>query len=39
MSALHSILLYTHIALGSIALLLFWLPVIVKKGSKLHNNA
>lgn len=39
MSTIHSSLLYLHIALGSIALLLFWVPVIVRKGSKLHNNA
>ena len=31
--------LYLHIGLGSVALLLFWLPVCVRKGSTLHNNA
>ncbi|MBZ9612644.1 hypothetical protein [Rheinheimera maricola] len=39
MSEIHSILLYLHIALGAIALLLYWLPVVVRKGSKLHVNA
>jgi hypothetical protein len=36
MSTLHSLLLYLHITLGAAALLLYWLPVIVRKGSKLH---
>lgn len=27
-----------HIAAGSISLILFWIPVIVKKGSKIHNS-
>ena len=39
MSALHSVLLYIHIGLGSMALLLYWLPVISKKGSRLHIRA
>ena len=37
MSTLHSTLLYVHILLGAICLLLFWLPVVSKKGSKIHN--
>ena len=39
MPTLHSTLLYLHIALGAVALLLYWLPVITRKGSKLHINA
>lgn len=39
MSALHSMLLYAHIGLGSVALLLYWLPIISKKGSRLHIRA
>lgn len=37
MSTIHSALLYLHIILGVICLVLFWLPVICQKGSKLHN--
>ncbi|MFC3034710.1 hypothetical protein ACFOEE_19580 [Pseudoalteromonas fenneropenaei] len=37
MKILFDIALYTHIALGCIALLLFWVPVVASKGSKLHN--
>ena len=39
MSVFHTSLLYLHIALGAVALLLYWLPVITRKGSKLHINA
>lgn len=39
MSVLHTTLLYLHIALGAVVLLLYWLPVIARKGSKLHINA
>ncbi len=39
MSAIHASLLYIHIALGSIVLLLYWLPVFARKGSRLHINA
>lgn len=39
MSLIHTTLLYLHIALGAVALLLYWLPVIARKGSKLHINA
>lgn len=38
MSLIHTTLLYVHIALGAVALLLYWLPVIARKGSKLHIN-
>ena len=31
-------LLFIHILAGSISLVLFWLPVIVKKGGKVHNQ-
>lgn len=39
MLVIHTTLLYLHIALGAIALLLFWLPIIARKGGKLHINA
>lgn len=39
MLTFHTTLLYLHIALGAITLLLYWLPVIARKGSKLHINA
>ena len=39
MHTLHTVLLYLHIALGAVALLLYWLPIIVRKGSKLHISA
>ena len=38
MEAILKIILFTHIAAGSISLILFWIPVIVKKGSKIHNK-
>ena len=38
MEAIFKIILYTHIAAGSISLILFWIPVLVKKGSKVHNK-
>ncbi len=37
MEAIRNILLPLHIIVGSISLILFWIPVIAKKGSKLHN--
>lgn len=39
MSTIHSTLLYLHILLGAVCLLLFWLPVISQKGSKIHNTS
>lgn len=39
MSTIHSTLLYLHILFGAICLLLFWLPVFSKKGSKIHNTS
>ncbi|KKO46380.1 hypothetical protein WG68_06340 [Arsukibacterium ikkense] len=39
MLLIHTSLLYFHIALGAVALILFWLPVFSRKGSKLHVNA
>ncbi len=35
----HSLLLKLHIALGVIALLLFWLPMLSRKGSQLHRTS
>jgi len=39
MITLHSILVYIHIAVGAIALVLFWVPALAKKGSRLHVRA
>jgi magnesium-transporting ATPase (P-type) len=36
---IHNIALTTHIAIGAIALLVFWLPIIEKKGSPLHKKS
>ncbi|NVJ49325.1 MAG: hypothetical protein HWE11_02995 [Gammaproteobacteria bacterium] len=39
MLMLHSIALYAHIIIGSLALLVFWLPVFSRKGGRLHVKA
>lgn len=39
MSDLHSFLVTAHIAVGAIALVLFWVPVAARKGSPLHVRA
>ena len=39
MLTIHTSLLYLHILLGAVALLLYWLPVAVRKGSPLHIKA
>lgn len=39
MLTVYSILLYLHIALGSVAMVLYWVPVMAKKGSALHIRA
>ena len=36
MHTIHSLLIDAHIAIGSIALILFWVPVFAKKGSRVH---
>ena len=36
MTTLHSFLVIAHIAVGSLALMLFWIPAIARKGSPLH---
>ncbi len=33
---LHQFALYLHIVIGTVALILFWIPAIAKKGSKTH---
>lgn len=35
---IHDILLWIHIPVGFFALVLFWIPIGVKKGSKLHRK-
>lgn len=39
MLMLHSLLLKLHIAMGAVALLLFWLPMLSRKGSSLHRKS
>ena len=36
MTSLHSSLVTSHIVVGAAALVLFWIPVLAKKGSRLH---
>ena len=36
---LHSVLVFSHIVVGSAALVLFWVPIATKKGSRLHVKA
>jgi len=36
---IHKIALVTHIAIGSLALIVFWLPILEKKGSPRHKRA
>jgi len=38
MKALHDILLWIHIPAGTLSLILFWIPVIVKKGGNIHRK-
>jgi len=35
-NSLHAAIRYSHIGVGMVGLLLFWIPVFAKKGSKLH---
>lgn len=39
MNTLHSFLVTSHIGVGALALLLFWVPAIARKGSPLHVGA
>ncbi len=39
MSTFHTTLLYLHITLGAIALILYWVPIVTRKGSALHIKA
>lgn len=39
MIALHQTALYAHIAIGAIALIVFWIPMAARKGSPLHRKA
>ena len=36
MEIVRKVLLSTHVTTGCISLILFWLPIIVKKGSLIH---
>ena len=37
-SEIHQILFYLHVVVGSIALVVFWLPMVSKKGSPFHKT-
>ncbi len=39
MTAVHSFLVTSHIVVGAAALVLFWIPMLAKKGSRLHVGA
>jgi hypothetical protein len=39
MTTLHSLLVWLHIAFGAVALVLFWVPALAKKGGPLHVTA
>jgi hypothetical protein len=39
MVMLHTTLLYLHIALGALALIVYWLPIVSRKGGRLHIQA
>ena len=39
MTALHGLLVNTHILFGAASLVLFWIPVVARKGSPLHVRA
>lgn len=38
MHTLHKIIVTAHITVGALALIIFWLPVIVRKGGRLHRS-
>ena len=38
LEAIHQVLLMIHIPVGTLSLILFWIPVGVKKGSRLHRK-
>lgn len=39
MTTLHSVLVWLHIAFGAVALVLFWVPALARKGGALHVTA
>ncbi|MEM6513292.1 MAG: hypothetical protein AAF660_09775 [Pseudomonadota bacterium] len=39
MTDLHNLLVILHIAFGTVALLLFWIPAATRKGSRAHKLA
>lgn len=39
MTTLHSILVWLHIVFGAVALVLFWVPALARKGGALHVKA
>jgi len=38
MELVHQILLWIHIPFGTLSLILFWIPVGVKKGGTIHRK-
>ncbi|MEM9171672.1 MAG: hypothetical protein AAGA84_03095 [Pseudomonadota bacterium] len=39
MQPVHSILVYSHIAIGMIAVIAFWIPLATRKGSRWHKRS
>lgn len=39
LNSIHSLLVAAHIAIGAVALVLFWVPVLTRKGGPLHRRA
>ncbi|REL25560.1 hypothetical protein DXX93_02685 [Thalassotalea euphylliae] len=37
--SIYSVLLFIHVAIGTVSLITFWLPVISQKGGKLHKKS
>jgi len=38
LNGIHQILFYIHVLCGSIGLIVFWLPMLSKKGTKFHKS-
>ena len=39
MQSLHTILAFVHVTIGALSLVLFWVPVVARKGGALHRRA
>lgn len=38
LSSIHQLLFYLHVSCGSVGLIVFWLPMLSKKGSRFHKS-